>query len=182
LGDGVADSDAVIRTRDVRDRVRTIAPIFVQSDVIGARPTAGGLLWIIDLYVQSDKYPLSTNKHFEGVLVSYRRHAATAYVNGMTGAVTIVRDSSAPDPIAAAWFAAYGDRYLAQSPPKMENAPWPSTRGSRPSPATGAVADSAFRMRMLDIYMRMRVALDSGDFKKFGDAFDSLGTAVGVQP
>jgi uncharacterized membrane protein (UPF0182 family) len=183
----VSDSDAVIRTRDVRDRVRAVAPIFVQSDHIGARPSPDGILWIVDLYAQSDKYPLSTNKHFNGVLASYRRHAATAYVNGMTGAVTIVRDHSTPDPIADAWFSAYGDDYLATSPPPTIDAPWPTASGATPGMTPGmtpstVTADSAFRMKMLDIYVHMRTALDSGDFKKFGDAFDSLGAAVGVRP
>lgn len=176
LDNSISDSDVVLQIRDVRARVHAIAPIFVQSHGIGAQTTDDGIVWIVDLYAQSDKYPLSANKHLDGILVTYRRHAATAYVNGMTGAVTIVRDTGS-DPIATAWFTSLADGYLVGTPPRTHLTP---SSALLPHPVATATQDTAFRTKILNIYLRMRSALDSGNFRSFGEAFDSLGTTVGV--
>jgi hypothetical protein len=171
---------AFVRRRDVRDRVTSIAPIFQQSDAIGARLTPSGIFWIIDLYSTSDHYPLSEERESANARITYRHHAATAYVSGMTGGVSIVPDA-ALDPIARAWFTQHIGPYLTSSAPQEFRLPWV---GKVPHDSTPAVAlpDSAFRTHLLNIYARMRTALDSGDFHAFADAFDSLGLAVGANP
>jgi len=166
---------AVVRRRDLRRRVVAVAPIFSQSASIGVRPTPMGIVWMIDLYSASDRYPLSEGRTIDQEFVTYRRHVATAYVSATTGAVTIVPDETL-DPIAKAWFGLHGGPYLAKEPPHEVTIPWTQT----PSAPQVPVADSALRTHLLNIYSRMRSALDSGDFHRFGDAFDSLGAALGV--
>jgi hypothetical protein len=178
LEDNASPEAAFIWRRDLRDRVTAVAPIFAQSRAIGARSTSIGVVWIIDLYSTSDSYPLSAARQLGGDRLKYRRHAATAYVSGATGNVTIVRDS-VPDPIAEAWFRMHPGTYLASAIPSAIVTPSLPTRSQLPVETRSS--DSAFRARIITIYDRMRTALDSGNFRAFGDAFDSLRAAVGAR-
>jgi uncharacterized membrane protein (UPF0182 family) len=179
LSASVSSSAAFVRRRDVRDRVAALAPVFTQSRDIGIRQTAAGIVWIVDLYFTSASYPLSSAHQLGGELLKYRHHVATAYLNGMTGAVTIVPDlpDSTQDPVAKTWFMRHPGRYLSLSVPRdIAEAITPSQPQAS---APVALSDSAFRISVTNIYSRMRTALDSGNFRAFGDAFDSLGAAVG---
>jgi uncharacterized membrane protein (UPF0182 family) len=170
-------STAIVQRRDVRDRVALLAPIFTQSRTIGARPGAHGIVWIADLYVTSEHYPLSVKRPVGDHLVTYRHHAATAYVTGTTGAVTIVPDSVL-EPVSRAWFARHPGRYLSSHAPALVGGPGLVSQPGIPVPA--GKQDRTFQLRVLMWYMKMRAALDSGNFHAFGDAFDSLGAAVGA--
>lgn len=163
---------AVITTRDVRDRVAAVAPVFWQGDSIsgGAGPDSN---WAVELFSTSRYYPLSTPRLVSGNVVTYARHAATAYVQAATGRVTIVPDTN-PDPIAAAWFRALPGSYLAASAPSAPAQPSSPRRDGR-APTT---ADSAFRSSVARVYQRMRDALAAGNLKAFGEAFDSLGVVI----
>ena len=179
FGDTLPPTAAIVRYRDVRERLALLAPIFVQSRAMGWRPTASGVQWIVDLYSTSDSYPLSDAQQVNGVRLTYRHHVATAYVNGMTGAVTIVLDRTA-DPVARAWFSEYGGDYLSPTAPAELNAPLPGAS----APASTATPDSSglvFRAHVAAIYARMRAALEGGDLRSFAEAFDSLGAAVGMR-
>ena len=179
FGDTLPAWAAIVRYRDVRERVALLAPVFVQSRAIGWRPTPSGVQWIIDLYSTSDSYPLSDAQQVNGVRLTYRHHVATAYVNGMTGAVTIVPDRNA-DPVARAWFGDYRGSYLSAAAPAELTAPPPGA----PAAVSSVVADTSgqmFRAHVAAIYARMRAALDGGDLRGFGEAFDSLGAVVGMQ-
>jgi uncharacterized membrane protein (UPF0182 family) len=173
----LANTAALVRHRDVRDRVHLLAPVFMQSKTIGARSTPLGIVWLVDLYTASTDYPLSTPQQLDGTTITYRHHVATAYVSGATARVTIVPDSSL-DPIARAWFVRHPGTYLAPRAPVSLAASAPATIPGNSVPT--ATSDSTFRQRILDIYLHMRDALDSGDFQRFGDAFDSLGAFIGV--
>lgn len=176
-GDAPAGA-AFVRERDVRERVQSLAPIFAQSRPIGAIPTARGVLWIVDLYATSEMYPLSAPRQVGAQRLTYWRHAGTAYVSGGTGASVIVPDS-ALDPVARAWFAAHPGGYVAPTLPatlvQPPTAPAPPTTAMTPS-------DTVFRRAVLHAYDRMRAALDSGDLRAFGIAFDSLGLVVKGKP
>lgn len=173
-------SAAFVRERDVRDRVRSLAPIFAQSRPIGAIPTANGVLWIVDLFVMSETYPLAAARTVAGERITYWRHAGTAYVSGGTGAAVIVPDS-APDPVARAWFAAHPGGYIAPTVPAamLEGPHVPAVPAPPPTTPAG---DTAFRHAVEHAYSRMRAALDSGNLRAFGIAFDSLGIAVRGHP
>ena len=88
--------------RDVRDRLRMIAPFFWQSAHITPIAFQDSLYWAVHLYSASDYYPLSEHTQLGGEDISYIRHAATALVHGQTGHVTLVADSVL-DPIATTW-------------------------------------------------------------------------------
>lgn len=164
---------AVVRRRDVRERVAALAPVLAQSRAIGAIPSAEGIVWVIDLYAASASYPLSGARPLGPGTVSYAHHAATAYVSGGTGEVAIVPDP-APDPIARAWFTRHRGSYLTPRIPPSMIAPPPVPPGS----ASGPSRDAAFRELVRRIYERMRSALRAGDLRAFGAAFDSLGALV----
>ena len=165
---------AFVRERDVRSRVGALAPIFAESGTIGDIPTARGILWILDLYTISDTYPLSAPRQIYGARITYRHHAATAYVVGGTAATIIVPDSVL-DPVARAWFASHPGRYLrSQVPPEMLSPPpVPPV-----VPAGSTTEDQLFRQTVGRIYDRMRASLDSGNLRAFGSAFDSLGVVI----
>lgn len=170
----VPASAAFVRVRDLRDRVQLLAPIFAQSRPIGAIPTARGVLWVIDLYATSETYPLSAPREIGTQRLTYWRHAGTAYVSGGTGAAVIVPDS-ALDPVARAWFATHPGSYVTPTIPGA--LVQPPTVPAPPATAT-TPSDTAFRRAVLHAYDRMRAALDSGDLRAFGVAFDSLGLVV----
>lgn len=165
---------AFVSVRDVRARVAAIAPIFTLSASIGAIPTSRGVLWVIDLYTTSETYPLSTPRQLYNSRITYRRHAATAYVSGGTAATMIVPDS-ALDPVARAWFSAHPGSYIVPRLPTDMITPPPV---QPVVPAASSAADQLFRQNVGRIYERMRATLDSGDLRAFGAAFDSLGVII----
>ncbi|MEO7218222.1 MAG: UPF0182 family protein [Gemmatimonadaceae bacterium] len=164
---------AFVRERDVRARVHALAPIFAMSGTIGAIPTSRGILWLVDLYSASETYPLSAPHQMYSTRLTYRHHAATAYVSGGTAATVIVPDSVL-DPIARAWFSSNSGRYIVPKLPSAMISPPPQAVKS------GAVSqkDQLFHENVGRIYDRMRTALDSGNLRAFGSAFDSLGIII----
>lgn len=169
-------TSALVRERDVRNRVHQLVPVLAQSRAMGAVPTARGILWIVDLYSTSETYPLSAPRDLQAGRVTYRHHAGTAYVSGGTGATLVVPDS-ALDPIARAWFGTQPGGYLTHLPlPPAMTAP--PTIPVRVPPAASS-ADTGFHSDVARIYSRMRAALDSGNLRSFGTAFDSLGLIIG---
>ena len=92
----------IIRRPGVRERVRALAPFFVQGRSVTPIARDGQLLWALDLYAASANYPVSQHVALGGEEFSYVRHAATALVDAYSGRVTIVADS-ALDPIGQSW-------------------------------------------------------------------------------
>jgi uncharacterized membrane protein (UPF0182 family) len=167
-------SAAFVRERDIRSRVAALAPVFTLSGSMGAIPTSRGVLWVVDLYTTSETYPLSAPRLMYGTRITYRHHAATAYVSGGTAATIIVPDS-ALDPVARAWFDTHPGRYLMPGVPREMITPPPIA----PVVPNGSTAeDQLFRENVARIYERMRATLDSGDLRAFGSAFDSLGVII----
>jgi len=174
LSGDLKSSDAFVRIRDVRARVAAIAPIFAMSGTIGAIPTSRGILWLVDLYSASQTYPLSAPHQLYKSRITYRHHIATAYVSGGTAATVIVPDSIL-DPVARAWFESHPGRYIAPRVPAAMITP-PATQPEVPVPSSAQ--DKLFHQNVARIYDRMRSALDSGDLRAFGSAFDSLGQII----
>ena len=92
----------IVRRRGVRDRVRALAPFFVQGRSVSPVARDGQLLWALDLYSASANYPVSQHVALGGEEFSYVRHAATALVDAYSGRVTLVADAIL-DPIAQSW-------------------------------------------------------------------------------
>ena len=92
----------IVRRRGVRERVRALAPFFVQGRSVTPLARDGQLLWVLDLYAASANYPVSQHVTLGGEEFSYVRHAATALVDAYSGRVVIVADS-ALDPIGLSW-------------------------------------------------------------------------------
>jgi uncharacterized membrane protein (UPF0182 family) len=174
LSSDIPSSDAFIRERDIRARVAAIAPVFAMSSAIGAIPTARGILWVIDLYSASETYPLSAPHELRNSRITYRRHAATAYVSGGTATTVIIPDSVL-DPIARAWFGGHPGRYIVSRLPDALISPPPVPPLQ---PSGSSAQDQIFRQDVGRIYARMRAALDSGNLRNFGAVFDTLGMVI----
>ncbi|MGQ0712377.1 MAG: UPF0182 family protein [Gemmatimonadaceae bacterium] len=95
-------SPRIVRRRGVRERVRALAPFFVQGRSVTPIARAGQLFWTLDLYATSANYPVSQHVALGGEEYSYVRHAATALVDAYTGRVTLVADETL-DPVGASW-------------------------------------------------------------------------------
>ncbi|MDQ3698298.1 MAG: UPF0182 family protein [Gemmatimonadota bacterium] len=92
----------IVTWRDVRERVRRLAPFFAQGTAVTPVLDGDTLYWVLDLYSTSHSYPLSQPLRVGGALTRYARHAATAVTNAQSGRVAVVA-STAPDPITATW-------------------------------------------------------------------------------
>ncbi|HJU90624.1 MAG TPA: UPF0182 family protein [Gemmatimonadaceae bacterium] len=101
-GDLPRPTPRLVDRRDVRLRVRALAPFFAQGTVIAPLVALDSLFWAIELYSASGTYPLSDRVRSGGSEYSYLKHSATAIVNAHTGRVILVADS-ARDPIAERW-------------------------------------------------------------------------------
>ena len=175
LSDSIPRRARLIPVRDVRTRVRQLAPIFSQGSMIEPMFHADTLYWKLELYSASSNYPLSQHFVLAGEERSYFRHAATALVNARTGRVMIAPDPT-PDPISRAWMAAFPNTADYRAPGiarELTTAPWEPV-----SAESGVAIDSTFRASVTRLYNRMRAALAGADLKAFGIAYDSLGALI----
>jgi len=177
LSDSVPRRSRIVTVRDVRNRIRALAPIFAQGTIVEPLFHADTLFWKLELYSASASYPLSQHYNIAGEDRSYFRHAATALVNARTARVMIAADP-APDPIAAAWMTAFPNSADYRAPAiarELTTTPWAPASAE----ASAAVGDTSFRAAVTRLYNRMRAALAAADLKAFGVAYDSLGALIG---
>jgi hypothetical protein len=91
----------------------------------------------------------------------------------------IVGDPS-PDPVTVAWRARFPETFRPGRPDILDaltqNPAGPGTAPPPRRPTAGS--DSVFRREVSRLYGRMRQALQSGDLKAFGAAYDSLGAII----
>jgi uncharacterized protein len=130
----------IVVKRDVRDRVRALAPVFEQGEEVHPLLHEGSLLWVIELYSSSERYPISERVPFAGGVASYLRHAATALVDAGSGRVQLVTVSS-PDPIARSWQQRFPELFVAPQ------ALAPALAAALPAPVEMAVAQSTVLAR-----------------------------------
>jgi uncharacterized membrane protein (UPF0182 family) len=168
----------IARNRDVRQRVRSLFPIFAQGSQVPPAYLGDTLTWVLELYSASSTYPLSKHFVLAGEELSYFRHSGTALVNSMTGRVTVVPSPSA-DPIAASWRTRFPENIRAGSADLLD-ALTATPRAAAPIAGnmTTSPSDTAFRAEVTRLYLRMRGALAAGDLKSFGAAYDSLGALI----
>jgi uncharacterized membrane protein (UPF0182 family) len=172
------DDARIARTRDVRERVRALMPVFAQGSQVFPAYLGDTLTWVVELYSASSTYPLSKHYVLAGQERSYFRHSGTALINSMTGRLTVVPAPSA-DPIAASWRMRFPANIRAGTADLLDELT--ATPRSASSPAGGITespSDAAFRAEVSRLYMRMRGALAAGDLKAFAAAYDSLGTLI----
>ncbi len=106
FGDLPPNRPVMVQRRDVRDRVRALAPFLEQGSEVVPLVSADTLYWVIELYAASSSYPLSQRFTVLGDERSYLQHAATALVHAASGRVTIVL-AAAPDPVTQSWVAEF---------------------------------------------------------------------------
>jgi uncharacterized membrane protein (UPF0182 family) len=176
LSDSIPLRARLITVRDVRNRIRALAPIFAQGSMVAPMFHADTLYWTLELYSASSNYPLSQHYVLAGEERSYFKHAATALVNARTARVMIAADPT-PDPIALAWATAFPNSTDYRAPGIAREL---SATPLEPVPSEALLAggDSAFRAAVTRLYNRMRAALTSANLKEFGIAYDSLGALV----
>ena len=175
LSDSIPHRARLITVRDVRNRVREVAPIFTQGSMVEPMFHADTLYWKLELYSASSNYPLSQHFVLAGEERSYFRHAATALVNARTARVMIAADPT-PDPISQAWMTAFPNSAEYRAPGiarELTTTPWEPV-----SPEPDLTTDSTFRAAVTRLYNRMRAALAAADLKAFGIAYDSLGALI----
>ncbi len=100
-GDGIP---VFVSQRDVRERVRLLAPVLAQGGEVQPLVHDGTLYWTLQLYSASDSYPLSQHWQLAGEVRSYFRLAATALIDANSGRVRFITVER-PDPIARTWMA-----------------------------------------------------------------------------
>ncbi|MFL5488590.1 MAG: UPF0182 family protein [Gemmatimonadaceae bacterium] len=176
LSDSVPRRARLVTMRDVRSRLRALAPIFVQGNTVEPLFHADTLYWKLELYSASSNYPLSQHYIVAGEPRSYFRHVATALINARTARVMIAADA-VTDPIAQKWTTAFPNAADYRAPgiaSELTTTPW-SPVATEPPPIGD---DSTFRAAVTRFYNRMRAALAAADLKAFGVAYDSLGALI----
>ena len=114
-----ADSRLIMH-RDVRSRLRTLAP-FLQWDT---RPAAlivdGRIVFLADGYTTSANYPYSQEIDLDGERVDYARAAVKATVDAFSGQVHLYR-ADPEDPVLRAWSASFPGLFepISKMPPAV---------------------------------------------------------------
>jgi uncharacterized membrane protein (UPF0182 family) len=106
LTETVTDRSRIVLHRDVRDRLRTLAP-FLRWDVHAQTVVIGGRVqFVFHGYTTSEDYPYSAPVRIGRSNVNYMRAAAVAVVDGFDGRIALYADD-AHDPILRAWSSAF---------------------------------------------------------------------------
>ena len=150
----------VVTHRDVRERLATLMPFFVQGTAVTPIVLGDSLFWSVDLYAASAAYPLSRHLQVAGDERTYFQHAATAIVYAATGETYVVADSF-PGPPALTWIKRFPALFV----------PWttlpPTLRASIPPPIDGlraqATAYADYGTRADSDVPRHLAALDGAD-------------------
>ena len=115
------DDSRVLMHRQIRERVKLVAPyLHLDNDpypvVIDER-----ILWVVDGYTTSSNYPYSERRSFglgeEQETVNYIRNSVKATVDAKDGTVTLYK-VGVDDPVIDAWSAAFPNRFV-----PLEDAP-----------------------------------------------------------
>jgi len=101
----------MILHRDVRNRLRTVAPFLQWESDPGVAVVGGRILFLAHGYTTSNAFPYSAPVRFRGRLVNYVRAPVVATVDAFTGAVAVYLTDPG-DPIARAWRGAFPSLFL----------------------------------------------------------------------
>jgi len=111
FSDDVTNESRVLLHRNINVRIKRIAPFFTyDTDPYLMVEDAGRLIWIVDGYVTSDKFPYSRHYEHNGRRVNYIRNSVKVTIDAYTGAVNFyVFDDD--DPIVAAYRSAFPELF-----------------------------------------------------------------------
>ena len=125
LSSRVNENSKILYDRSPRERVQKVAPwLTVDSDALPA-VVDGKIVWVLDGYTTSDKYPLAEKKSLQEMTsdainprsayatlptdhINYMRNAVKATVDAYDGTVTLY-EWDTKDPILKAWKKAFPD-------------------------------------------------------------------------
>lgn len=110
----ITDKSQMLLVRDVRDRVRKIAPFLQYDSDPYPVVVKGEVSWVIDAFTTSTRYPYAQSANIDQISsgsglnrsFNYVRNSVKAVVNAYSGNVTFYIVDSV-DPIAKAWQAAF---------------------------------------------------------------------------
>lgn len=103
FSDDVTAESRVLMRRNINERVKRIAPFLTfDADPYIVINDDGRLVWMIDAYTVSARYPYSRHYDVNGKRVNYIRNSVKATVDAYTGAVVFYVFDAA-DPLAAAY-------------------------------------------------------------------------------
>ena len=121
LGSGAIDNDSrILWVRSVRDRVQKVAPFLSFDGDPYPVELDGGVVWVIDAYTTSDRYPYAQNADTSQLAANsgldfgfnYVRNSVKAVINAYDGSMQFYRvDENNPDPVVAAWSKAFPDLF-----------------------------------------------------------------------
>lgn len=88
LSDYISSQSRVLIRRNITERVRSLAPFLLfDSDPYIVITKEGRLVWIIDAFTYSDRYPYSTAYSVGNTPVNYIRNSVKSVVDAYTGSV-----------------------------------------------------------------------------------------------
>ncbi len=100
----------VLLKRDVRERVATLYPFFLQGRRVSPVVWRDSVYWTLPLFAASNWYPLSQPQSFNGTRVRYLQQAGVAIVNSHTGKVTTIT-ATEPGPMAESWMVRFPELF-----------------------------------------------------------------------
>ncbi len=107
FSDDVTPESRVLMYRNIKERINRIAPFFTyDADPYMVINDDGRLVWIVDAYVTSERYPYSRHFDVNGQRANYIRNSVKVTIDAYTGAVDYYVFDEA-DPIVAAYRAAF---------------------------------------------------------------------------
>src|SRR6185369_5769105 len=103
FSDDINENSLLLMRRDIRERVRTLAPFLTfDADHYIVLGDDGRLSWMMDGFTTSDAYPYATHYPLDDNDINYMRNSVKVVVDAYNGATAFyVFDPS--DPIIAAW-------------------------------------------------------------------------------
>jgi uncharacterized protein len=112
----ITDDSRILLHRDVVDRVHRLAPFLLLDDDPYLVIADGRLVWIIDAYTHSDRFPHASRSRG----VNYLRNSVKVVVDAYDGTTTFYRTAE-PDPLADAYGEIFGGlfRPIADAPPAI---------------------------------------------------------------
>jgi uncharacterized protein len=177
FGDLPTNRPTILRRRGARERVRALAPFFVQGSEVLPVVANDSLYWAIELYASSDDYPLAARFLILDEQRGYFQHAATAIIHAASGRVRLLADPS-PEPVTASWMTRFPSLFARATslPPALIAALPPIADGARTQALAFAVA--GFRGDSLEV--RRFAAPDAADSAASREPIHVLLPGMGV--
>ena len=111
FSDDVTSESRVLMHRNISDRIARVAPfLFFDEDPYMVVDSDGRLVWMVDAYTRSNRYPYSRNFNVAGRSINYLRNSVKVTVDAYTGAVNYYVFDQA-DPIIDTYRAAFPELF-----------------------------------------------------------------------